>query len=94
MKRLAIILGLFLIGCQTPQTEVKYDFVYSSTSPTGGIEFFKQTKYTVVDTKDLPETDQEWIYFINQLKLIHDLEDGQMDDLYYGHVFFVENFWW
>lgn len=94
MKRLLLALAIILTACSRPQTEVKYDFVYSSTSPTGGIEFFKQTKYTIVDTKDLPDTDSEWLLFINQLELIHDLEDGTMDDLYYGHAFWVENFWW
>ena len=94
MKKLLVILALFLVGCTKPETEVKYDFVYASSSPTGGIEFFKQTKYTIIKTKDLPDTDAEWILFISQLEYIHDLEDGILDDLYYGHVFFLENFWW
>lgn len=74
--------------------EVKYDFVYGSTGPTGGIEFFSQTKYTTLKRTQLPNTDQEWIDFISQLEMIHDLEDGILDDLYYGHAFFLENFYW
>jgi len=68
--------------------------VYGSTSPGGGIEFFYQTKYTVVKRTQLPDTDEEWFQFIQQLELIHDLEDGIMDDSYYGYPFFLENFHW
>lgn len=92
MKKLLLL--LMLTACSPRMTEVKYDFVYGSTTPGGGIEFFYQTKYTTVKTKDLPESDTEWFYFINQLEMIHDLEDGILDDLYYGHSFYVENFYW
>lgn len=92
MKKLLPL--LLLISCEPDQVDVKYDFVYGSTSPLGGIEFFSQTKYTTLNRSELPDTDGEWIQFISQLELIHDLEDGILDDLYYGHVFFLENFYW
>ena len=93
MKKLLILLSIFAISCESPKTEVKYDFVYASTSPTGGIDYYTQTKYTIVSTSLLPEDDIAWLMFINQLVQFHDLEAGILVVLYYGHVFYVDNFW-
>lgn len=92
MKKLLLLFAL--VACSPRMVEVQYDFVYGSTAPGGGIEFFSQTKYTTLKRTQLPDTDQEWIDFISQLELIHDLEDGIMDDAYYGYPFFLQNFYW
>lgn len=85
-------LALTLLGCQKT-TQVKYDLTYGQTSPTGGIEHLTQTKVTVVKDTDLPYDTATWFEFISALEHFHDLEDGIQDGLYWGHVYWVDNFY-
>lgn len=91
MKKLLPLFGLLLLLACQKEHRIRYDLTYGQTSPSGGIEHFTQTKVVEVDA--LPQDEGDWIDLIQGLEHFHDLEDGIQDDLYWGHIFWVDNFY-